>query len=46
MGIAFPDNLHWPPERPAWTAATVLLATDVIEGRSSTSHFFRDLSAD
>jgi len=46
MGIAFPDDLYWPPERPAWTAATVLLATDVIEAQSPTSRFFRDLAAD
>jgi len=46
MGLAFPDALHWPPERPLLTAATVLLATDVIEAQSSTSRFFRELAAD
>jgi hypothetical protein len=33
----------WPEERPAWTAATVVLAADVLHGESATSSFFRDL---
>ncbi len=43
-GITYPDLLKWPPERPTWTAATVLLAADVLDGDSATSSFFRDLA--
>ncbi len=35
----------WPEEQPTWTAATVVLATDVLAGDSPTSGFFRDLGA-
>ncbi len=42
-GITYPDLLKWPPERPTWTAATVLLAADVLDGGTPTSTFFRDL---
>ena len=43
-GITYPDLLRWPPERPTWTAATVLLAADVLDGsRTPTSTFFRSL---
>jgi hypothetical protein len=43
MGITYPNELRWPPERPAWTAATVILASDALAGDSATSRFFRDL---
>jgi len=33
----------WPEERPTWTAATVVLAADVLSGESATSCFFREL---
>ncbi len=42
-GVTYPDLLRWPPERPTWTAATVLLASDVLDANSPTSSFFRDL---
>ena len=29
-GYVFPDDLHWPDERPAWTAAAILLAADAL----------------
>ena len=29
-GYVFPDDLHWPDERPTWTAAAVLLAADAL----------------
>ncbi|MEM9620426.1 MAG: prenyltransferase [Pseudomonadota bacterium] len=29
-GYVFPDDLHWPDERPAWTAAAVLMAADAL----------------
>lgn len=45
MGISYPNQLRWPPERPSWTAATVILAADAIDGASPTSSFFRDLVA-
>lgn len=43
MGISYPNQLRWPPERPSWTAATVILAADALDGTSPTSSFFRDL---
>jgi hypothetical protein len=43
MGITYPNELFWPPERPAWTAATVILAADALAGDSPTSDFFVDL---
>ena len=43
MGITYPNELFWPPERPAWTAATVILASDALAGDSPTSGFFADL---
>lgn len=43
MGITYPNQLCWPPERPAWTAATVILAADVLIGESPTSGVFRQL---
>lgn len=46
MGISYPNQLRWPPERPSWTAATVLLAADTLDGRSRTSGFFRSLGED
>jgi hypothetical protein len=45
MGITYPNELCWPPQRPSWTAATVILAADVLAGDSATSGFFRDLGA-
>ncbi len=29
-GYVFTDDVHWPEERPAWTAAAVLLAADAL----------------
>jgi hypothetical protein len=37
------SGVVWPEERPTWTAATVVLAADVMDGQSKTSTFFRDL---
>jgi hypothetical protein len=39
------SGVVWPEERPTWTAATVVLAADVLSGESKTSGFFRDLGA-
>lgn len=44
MGISYPNQLRWPPERPSWTAATVILANDALARTSATSGFFRDLA--
>ncbi len=44
MGISYPNELRWPPERPSWTAATVLLAADTLTGLSPTSGFFQSLA--
>lgn len=46
MGISYPNQLRWPPERPSWTAATVLLAADTLAGKSPTHRFFRSLAED
>jgi hypothetical protein len=46
-GMTYPDLLKYPPERPTWTAATVLLAADVLDGtKTPTSRFFRSLEAE
>ena len=39
------SGVVWPEERPSWTAATVVLAADVLSGESKTSRFFRDLGS-
>jgi hypothetical protein len=36
----------WPEERPTWTAATVVLAGDVLDGGTPTSGFFRSLGGE
>lgn len=43
MGITYPNELCWPPERPSWTAATAILASDALAGDSATSGFFVEL---
>lgn len=42
-GRTWPEDIFWPEELNAWTAATVLLAADALEGTSATSGFFRSL---
>ena len=39
-GYAYKDRVHWPDERPTWTAAAVLLAADALQGQSSTASLF------
>ena len=29
-GYVFPDDVHWPDEKPTWTAGAVLLAADAL----------------
>ena len=39
-GYVFSDDVHWPDERPAWTAAAVLLAADALWDLSGASGLF------
>lgn len=39
-GYVFTDQVHWPDEKPTWTAAAVLLAADALTGISPGAHFF------
>ena len=41
-GYVFPDNVHWPDERPTWTAAAVLLAADALHALTPASRLFVD----
>lgn len=46
-GVTHPDRVLFPEgEQTAWTAATVLMAADVLVGESETASFFRDLAGD
>ncbi|MEG9861239.1 MAG: hypothetical protein V6Z81_01850 [Parvularculales bacterium] len=40
MGYQYEDKVFWPVEKPAWTAAAVILATDAIVGLSPAGDFF------
>jgi len=42
MGFQFEDKVAWPQERPAWTAAAVILATDAVIGMTPASHLFAE----
>ncbi|MBI1239766.1 MAG: prenyltransferase [Alphaproteobacteria bacterium] len=42
MGWQFEENVPWPQERPAWTAAAVLLAADALTGASAASRLLID----
>lgn len=39
-GYVFTDHVHWPDEKPSWTAAAVLLAADALTGISPGANFF------
>ncbi len=39
-GYVFPDDAHWPDERPSWTAAAVLLAADALFELTPGHHLF------
>ncbi len=39
-GYVFKDDLHWPDERPTWTAAAILLAADALFGLTPAHHLF------
>ena len=42
MGFQFEDKVAWPQERPAWTAAAVILATDAVISMTPASHLFAE----
>jgi len=39
-GYVFTEQVHWPDERPAWTAAAILLAADALHGLTSAHDVF------
>ena len=44
-GATFPDGRHFPNERSNWSAAAIVLANDVIEGRGPIAEMFSTLGA-
>ena len=42
MGYQFAENVAWPAEKPAWTAAAVILATDAVTGATPASRLFAE----
>lgn len=40
MGYQFEAGAAWPAEKPAWTSAAIILATDAVTGASAASHLF------
>jgi hypothetical protein len=45
-GRVFPEDVCWPPERNAYTPATVLMVQDTLVADSATSDFFVSLSGE
>jgi hypothetical protein len=45
-GKTWPEDKFWPPEDNTWTAAAVILASDALNRKTSTSELFRSLSGD
>ena len=45
MGTDIPSQTHWPIERPAWTAAAILLAADAIHRLSRAAGLYASLAA-
>jgi hypothetical protein len=45
-GLVLPEEVCWPPERNAYTPATVLMVDDTLKGESATSDFFEALSGE
>ena len=43
-GYVFTDDVHWPDERPAWTAAAIMLAADALFQLTPAHAFFVDHS--
>lgn len=44
-GYVFTDDVHWPDERPSWTAAAVLLAADALYHITPAHSIFKDHAA-
>jgi len=44
-GYVWPDAAIWPEEKSTWTAAAVILATDVVNGLTPAAGLFRDVAA-
>lgn len=44
MGWQFAENVPWPVERPAWTAAAVIMAADALVGATPASRLFVETS--
>ena len=44
MGYQFETNAHWPREKPAWTAAAVLLAADALSGTTPAARLFTEVA--
>ncbi|HEY4345717.1 MAG TPA: prenyltransferase [Parvibaculum sp.] len=42
MGYQFVNEVAWPVEKPAWTAAAVILATDAVIGMTPASRLFAE----
>lgn len=42
MGHQYAEGLPWPAERPAWTAAAVILAADALTGATPAARLFLD----
>ncbi len=42
MGYQFAEDVAWPAEKPAWTAAAVILATDAVTGATRASRLFAE----
>lgn len=42
MGYQYESDVPWPDERPAWTAAAVILATDAVTGTTPASRLFAE----
>ena len=40
-GYVFKDDVHWPDERPSWTAAAILLAADSLFQLTPAHHVFK-----
>jgi len=40
-GYVFKDDVHWPDERPSWTAAAILLAADSLFHLTPAHHVFK-----
>lgn len=45
-GKTWPQNVYWPLEDNAWTAAAVLIANDAVARKTATSELFRSLAGD